>query len=297
YPPADYQLTKLLIRSDRAEEALPLIEQYLEKLPLSLEFQFLRMRAAQALNQPESAFAAEAMLERSAPLVSLNFSTDYIAPLERSFGVSAQVQELSDLSRGEDYAEIEKRCDAIESVLEGRAVYAASIIDLLRVDVAVRARQPERALQICAKLRGEGRESGLMLELEGDAYALLDANDRRAAERWLRALRVAPHAGLHRKLADYYSERDSSQRDSHLGRAALLDGIAAYRGNQLPAAAEFFREATQLTPQDPEPWFYWGEVNFFQEEREKAAQNYRECLKRDSGHVRAAAKLQKIDGN
>ncbi len=91
--PANYQLAKLLIRSERAEEALPLINKNLKGIPFSLGFHFLNYLAMQELNRPEQAQAAREMIEKSAYLVSLNFNNDYIDPFYMKYGQERNVTE------------------------------------------------------------------------------------------------------------------------------------------------------------------------------------------------------------
>lgn len=86
FVPAAYQLAKLLIRADRAEEAIPIIEKNLEEIPFSLEFHYLNYLAMQKLSRPDDSKAAAEMIEKSAYLVSLNFNNDYIDPFYLKYG-------------------------------------------------------------------------------------------------------------------------------------------------------------------------------------------------------------------
>jgi Flp pilus assembly protein TadD len=295
FPPADYQLAKLLIRSGRAEEALPLVERNLANIPYSLEFHFLKHRACLELGRPRAAFKAAAMMERSARLVSMNFNTDYVAPLNARLGVAAKLRELGKVSRGDDLDRIEQLSREIASLLEDAPVFTARHVEDLLIDVAARKKQPKRMLEMLDALREKGREDAFMLEYEGDAWNMLGQADK-AAKCWRRALTLAPTIRLHRKLVEYYGERDPAQRDRHLAGAALRTGIAEYRGNRLEEAIPPLREATQLNPQDPAPWYYLGEMNFHLGRFEKARAAYQHCLQLQPGHGRAAAKLAYLEG-
>jgi len=290
YPPADYQLAKLLIRSERAEEALPIIKQNLARIPYSLEFHFLDQLAQRELGNPRAAFEAGAMVERSAYLVSMNFNTDYVAPMTSRTGIAAKIRELGEVSRGNDLDKIEQLGLEIKALLKDSPVFIARHVDDLLLDVALRKKQPERMLELLENVRKMGREDAVTLEYEGDARELLGQSDQ-AAELWQRALRLTSTERLHRKLAGYYGENNAAQRDWHLGRAALQTGIAQYRSNRLQGAISPLQEATKLNPEDPAPWFYLGEMHFHLGQFEEAQAAYQHCLELQPGHGRAAAKL------
>ncbi|MEX2359202.1 MAG: tetratricopeptide repeat protein, partial [Pirellulaceae bacterium] len=295
FPPAEYQLAKLLIRSGRVDQALPIIERNLAEIPYSLEFHLLDHRANLARNRPRAAFEAEARMERSATLVSMNFNTDYVGPLMMRTGIRPLLQELGEVSTGDDLDRIEQRCVEIKTLLGDAPVFTARHVDDLLVDVALRKKQPELVLDRIAVIRKGGREDALLLESEGDARQMLGQSEKGALA-WNRALTLTPSIPLHQKLARYYAEEESDLRDLHLGRAALLRGIERYRDNRLEEAIAPFLEATEKNPADPDPWFYLGEMHFHLGRPEQAAAAYRECLERKPGHGRAAAKLAHIEG-
>jgi len=91
--PAQYQLAKLLIRSGRAEQALPIIKKYLKEIPHSLAFHYLDYLALSELNRPEEAEAAKKKIGESVYLVSLNFNNDYIDPFYMKYGQERRLNE------------------------------------------------------------------------------------------------------------------------------------------------------------------------------------------------------------
>ncbi len=91
--PAQYQLAKILIRTGRSEQALPIIEANLKKIPRSLAFHYLNYLALSELNRPEEAEVAKKKIDQSIYLVSLNFNNEYIDPFYMKYGQEARLAE------------------------------------------------------------------------------------------------------------------------------------------------------------------------------------------------------------
>lgn len=289
-PPADYQVAKLLIRSGSAEQAVSLIEKNLAWMPDSLEFHFLNQRALEQLQQPRAAFEAGSMVDRSTRRIWLNFNMGYLAPLNERTGIGPILGELGEVAGGDNLARIEEVGQRIKTLLQDSPVFVEKEVDAQLLEVAVRREQPDRVLERLEKIRAAGREDAVTLEAEGDAWAMQGESDE-AAKSWTRALTLTPSIRLHRKLANHFAERNRIQRDWHLGRAALLNGMEEYRGNRLGAAISRLRKAARFSPQDPVPWFYLGEAYLHLGESDDAQDAYQRCLELDPGHGRAEAKL------
>ncbi|TVQ00880.1 MAG: hypothetical protein EA381_06590 [Planctomycetaceae bacterium] len=295
FSPADYLLAQLLLRSDRAEQAAPIIRRKLAELPRSLEFHFLDHRLQLALGRPRAAFEAAAMMERSDYVVSLNFYTEYVMPLERMTGLSTLISPLGEVAGTDDLDRIEELAKQVKAAQGDTPVFMAKIVDDQLLDVAVRGKRPERVLELLAELRVEGRENAGMLEAEGDAWEMLEQPER-AAEHWQRALLLTPSVGLHEKLARHFDSHqpDPERRDRHLAQAKLLQGIEDYRGDRLATAIENLEAATRFNPRDPNPWFYLGEIRFHRRQPELALAAYERCLEIRPGHGPAEAKRRHL---
>lgn len=296
FSPADFQLAKLLVRSDRVEQALPIIRRKLTELPRSLEFHFLDHRAQLALGRPRAAFEAAAKMEQGDYVVGLNFSTEYVMPLDQLTGLSPLISELGEYAGGPDLARIEQLSLQIKSAQGPAPVFMSKIVDDQLLDVAVRGKRPERVHELLAELRAEGRENAYMLECEGDAW-WQSAQPDRAVASWQRALSLTPSVALHQKVAEHFDQRepDSGRRDEHLAKAKLMEGIADYRLDRLPSAIQHLEESSRLNPRDPQPWYYLGEIHFHRRMPDKAREAYRECLERQPHHGRALAKRAHLD--
>lgn len=290
FAPAAYQQAKLLIRAGKAEQALPIIEQNLARIPFSLEFHFLRMQAMQALGRPDEAFESALKLERSAPLVSMNFSTDYVAPLDGRTGLSVALQALAAAIGQDDLDAIEKRCQEIQSLVGEQPVFVVHEVDDRMIEVALRRKEAELALERIKQVRSTGRDDAELDQWEGDAYALL-GDKRRAAECWRQALLATPSIELHEKLAGHVGDDDAEARDRHLGRAAFLKGVAEYRSNRLTTAITALEQATELNPSDPDPWYYLGLLRYYQRRFNDAQAAFEQCLSLRPEHGKASVML------
>lgn len=290
FVPAAYQHSKLLVRSGRAAEALPTIDRVLKQVEFSLEFQALRQRALTALGRDRDAFHAAAMVERSAHLVSLNFNTDYVSPFDQMTGIARRMGSLEQLTQGAALADFEEEVRELRDLMGDAPQVAAQAVDEQLLYIAVRRQQPEKVFELLANLRAQGQEHAWMLEAEGDAWRI-QGDLNRAAASWKRALLLSPSRSLHDKLVAYFGEQQPQQRDWHLGRSALADGIAAYRRNRLNDALPPLREAARLLPDEGAPWFYIGEMHFHLNQPEAARSAYQKCLERQPSHGRATEKL------
>jgi tetratricopeptide (TPR) repeat protein len=287
---AVYQHAKILVRSERAEEALPLIDEVLTILPYSLEFHFLRFRALRALGRDREAFQAATMVERSAHLVSLNYSTQYVMPLDRITGAARLLGQLNEIAGDKDLSRFDQQLRDIKRLTGDQPIFALRVVDEQLLQAAVRSGDSQQAREIITKLRDQGMENEWILEAEGDLWDR-EGETEKAAKNWQRALLLTPKVSLHRKLAAHFGDGQPQKRDYHLGHAALLDGIAAYRKNQLAAALQPLKLASELLADQPTPWYYIGEMHFHLGQTRQATEAYQKCLAIWPNHSRAIAKL------
>jgi tetratricopeptide (TPR) repeat protein len=288
-----YQEAKILVRSGRPAEALPIVDGVLEFSPHALEFHFLRFRALAAMGRERDAFLAASMVERSADRVSLNFNTDFLGPLDHLTGLSRLSGQLAKLTEDGDSARLAQQLREIKDAIGDRPLFASAAIDEQLLRAAVINRDWSGARALITSLRKQGFENDWMIEAEGDLWQQ-QGDTERAAKAWQRALLLAPKQSLHRKLADHYGDDRPEERDYHIGQVSLLEGMARYRNNQLSEALEPLALASGLLPDDPSPWFYIGEMHFHLGDTGQAIQAYRKCLRIRPSHSRAIAKLNHL---
>ena len=288
-----YQDAKILVRSGRPAEALPIVDGVLQFIPDALEFHFLRFRALAAMGRERDAFVAASMVERSGDRVSLNFNTDFLGPLDQLTGLSRLSGPLAKSAEDGDQTQFEKQLREIKDAIGDRLLFASAAIDEQLLRAAVNNRDWRGAWALITSLRKQGFENDWIIEAEGDLWQQ-QGDPQRAAKAWQRALLLAPKQSLHRKLADHYGDARAAERDYHIGQLSLLEGIARYRKNQLSAALEPLALASELLPDNPSPWFYIGEMHFHSGDTKQAIQAYQKCLAIRPSHSRAIAKLNHL---
>lgn len=286
YPAADYQQAKLWIRSGNAEKALPLIRENLANIPFSLGFHFLDQRAQDALGDRRAAFKAKSMVDRSAYLVSLNFNTDYVAPLNAQTGIDARVTDLTEAREDEDWDRVEVIAHEVFSVIGDSSVFAAKPFVDAMLQAMIHKQQPQEVLDLVAKLKSEGRVDAITLEAAGDAYLLLN-DPTQAIECWQRALRLNPSISLHEKLADHGSVGQSF----HRSQVAFKQGLEHYRRNRLRSAIPKFQQAIDINPDSADAWYYLGEMYFHLDQLDEATKAYQKCSELDPRHGKALDKI------
>jgi tetratricopeptide (TPR) repeat protein len=287
FPPADYQLARILLFSGRPMEALEVVERGLDRLPLALEWHRLRGRILDALGRPAEAFAARAMEERSAHLVEVNFNVDYIRPLTAQYGIQRMLRDYAAAMEREPAEKLSQRLDAIATAIGERIIPERTTLMQLRVDLAMRSGNPQDAVDRIAAEPLLRDSDPLIAAYEADALEQLGKQDEATARR-KRLVAIAPTPGLHRKLATACDRSgDETGRDRHLAEAERLEGIAVYRRNDITAAMPRFERAANLDPSNSAALFHWGEMLYHLDRPEEAALVFRKAIDRRPGFGRA----------
>lgn len=257
---AEYQLARLLVHSGRPREAEEIIDRLVTKLPLALELHALRARVLDVLGRPDEALAARAMAERGAHLLEFNYSTVFVRPFTVRHGLGKLVEACEARVAAGEVDEAGRCLAVLDAAIAGRPLPERATAESLRARIALMAGKPHEAVNAVRAEWNRGNHDPALGAIEADALDELGRSDEATALRE-RLVQVSPTADLYRKLASA-SERNGNpkQRDQCLGRAAFLDGMAAYRRNDLETATMFFTEATKFIPGDPSGWFRKGEV-------------------------------------
>lgn len=293
FGPASYQYAKLLIRSNRVDEALPVLDTVLSKAPNSLKFNSLLYQAMDSTGQTEKAWAAAQMLERSEYFIPADLNTNYVKPLSQKIGFNHKMEEYNKLLTTQQMDLLEKKLLSLWKIVEPTTLYQKTTILMSMAEVAFQQRKPDAIFTAVQQLKDLGISSADMLQLEGAAHALNDELDQ-AAELWLRASKMSPNIPLHQMLAKYYDQQnDSTNRDLQLGQAALLKVKSLYWSNQLQPAKKAAEEALQHDPQLDQAWFYLGEIESALAQPDAAMAAYRKCVALNPNHGRALTAIQR----
>lgn len=291
FQPADYQLAKLLVRSGRAEEALPYIERNLAATSNSLVFNQLHAQALESLGRMEEAKQAEDRVERSLYVIPLNFNTSFLTPYSKRHGILKEVEAYNQMLERNDMDHLAKKLDEILELMSERRIpqYKSTLISMLEVEF--QRNNPERMLKLIQKLKEFGIENAETLQFEAGAY-MLSGEMEKAVPLLQRVLEMSPTIEVHQALANYYDQQQNpAKRDFHQAKMALLFAMINFRNNQLKPAEEAIARSVELNPRDPQTWFYYAEIKRLLDDQASAKEAYQKCLKLNPNHGRAIREL------
>lgn len=255
--PARYQLAKLLVRSERAEEALPIIEGVLARRPESLKFRDLQYRAYLTLGREEEADVAAQLLERSRHVVPLNPGMDFVEQYHIRFGMNQRIEEFNELAATDDMDRIADRLEELLSHERSRRTPHDSIFYFRLLEVELTRERPDRMQAILQELRSLGEQNAELLRYEGEMHALRGELEAAVAS-WQRVVRMDPfNEDAHLRLAEHFQQvGDEAGQNRH--RAALLriQAEELFHSNQLPAARQAVQAALELNPEDSRALHY-----------------------------------------
>ena len=170
FPPAEYQLARILLFSGRPREAEAIVRRGLESLPLSLEWHRLHARILDALGRPAEAAVAREMEERSAHLLEVNFIVDYIGPLTEKVGLNRLLADYEAARQTADTADLDQRLRQIEAAIGDRLIPERFLAAQLRAELALTRAEPEVALKAIEAAEQLGGAGPQLLQLKAAAW-------------------------------------------------------------------------------------------------------------------------------
>ena len=294
FMPADYQLARILFFTDRPREALKIVDRGLERLPLSLEWHRLRGRILESFGQTTEAFEAYCMEERSAHLLEVNFHTDFIQPLTIQYGLQRMIEECRGLMLNGTSDMLLERLDEIDSIIGDQLIPERLTALQMRAEVLLKSKEPNKMLAVIDAYKKLGGSIVDVLAFEAEALSQLGRTED-AIRRREQLLALSPSRQLHLDMAERCDARDErKQAAKHRSKADLLDGIAAYRRNDLSTALDKFEDSVREDPTNAYALFHQGEMLFHLMQPEQASQALHEATVQRPGFGRAQEYLSGI---
>lgn len=295
FQPARYQLAKLMVRSGRAEEALPLIERNLADVPNSLKFLQLKSKALEALGRTEDSIQAAENVERALAIVPVNLNTDLVKPYAVRHGIEKELDIYNRLIQQNDMDTLAIKLDEIHDLINNRPIPQHKAILTSMIEVEFQRNNPDRMLALIDQLKKIGIENPDLIQFRAGAY-ILKGEEAKAAEILEQVAQIMPTVEIHQTLANYYqAEKQIEKRDYHLAKAAKLESMMAFRSNRLPAAQEAGARSVKLNPNDAQAWFYLAESERFLDHPAQAKKAYQRCLKLNPNYGRAIRALERMN--
>ncbi|TWT60595.1 tetratricopeptide repeat protein [Rubinisphaera italica] len=292
--PAKLMFNKLLVKSDRGEQALPLINQFLRKLPQSLLFQQVKREALiENADQAQALHAAD-MIERAELLIPVNFNTDFLTERNQNFGFNRHWYEYQTISEKLPPAQ---KLTVLQELQDSQKDYLSPYTLVLLKESARAAADAKNAEVLKHHLNQiENYEivDAEIWELRGDLFDLTGDSDQ-AIQCWNKSVSMTPNNIVYQKLASLYAETEqNTKREQALADAALDTGLTAFRNNDLVTAGEMLKISSKLNSNSARCWFYQAELDRLKKQFSAAKLKYEKCLQINPYHGRARLQLQHL---
>lgn len=289
--PARYQLSKLLIRTDRTGEALPLINESLQQVPGSLKFLELQRRAFLQSGDLKQAEQTAQLLERAQHTIPLHPGSNFIEPFRLQYGIDRHVEEFNKKLRNSSLPELEVELIKLIDQLESSPSTHRQIFLMRLLEVQHQQQLPRKMLETAGKLNNMGINNADVLMYRAEATGIL-GDWNQAAVLGRRAGQMSKAADLHQRLANILQQAGKTD-ESQLEQALTyrLEAMDYFRANELAEALNKIEFALKINPDDPQSWYERGLIQEARGEIKAAQSDFQECLKRAPLHGRARQKL------
>lgn len=293
FAPAAYQLARLMIRSDRAVEAIPVLDRHLLTFPNSLKLIQLRMRAAEAAGDMDLARELHDREQRAEYVLVLEYGQSYISMYAVRHGLAAILSKAMELRTDGGLDQRRRALGRALDIIRRHQFWNYRSVFLAAAHVELGLKNLPAVSSLIDEVRTYTQDGVDVLELEG--LMLAEKGDLVTANQvWLRAIAMKPSASLHQLMAEANANDPEISR-YHQGRQLYWESLAAFRVNQLEMALTGFKKYVQQVPESGSGWYYLGETHRALREFDKADSAYTKCLEIDSGHSRAMVAQRRLE--
>jgi tetratricopeptide (TPR) repeat protein len=288
YPPAKYQLAKLLVRSDRFDEAAPLLQALATSHPRAAEPAWLAAHAALLQGRPHD---GDSDRDRFALATQQLMAEPDAALRQGQRAKYGQARVFDQFTRANAAGDYPSQVRFLGALLQ-RAWHPRYALPL--ASAYLQLNQPQESLRVLKDYADRLGDSAETLQIVGDAQARL-GNAQAARSAWERSVNMNPTAAAYQRLANLEEGfQDTVAADRHKSRWRQCAGIELFRRNELVAAQTSLETATQLDPRADHAWFYLAEVHRLNERNAEARACYDRCLEINPDHGRALASRDRL---
>ncbi|MCA8989643.1 MAG: tetratricopeptide repeat protein, partial [Planctomycetaceae bacterium] len=292
FSPAVVQCAKLLIRSDRAQEAMPLLDQLIVEIPNSLVLRFWKARALEQLGQSKEALESFHEMERCAYLLPTDFRVSVMTPIYNSYGLAAQIQQIQAALGQEDLRSAHDQITRLNITAEPPVTQDRLSALRLHGDIALRIQSPTELLKVSQQLRSLDEDSTEVLNWEASA-AYIQGNQNGARQLWEKLTLMESSEQLFRNLQTCLIAAGESEQADHMLALGLVEaGKRNFRLNQPEEAANFFQQAVEVDKSLEDAWFNLGLMQHYLNLPEAAAHSYQKALELNPNDGRTQRNLQ-----
>jgi Tfp pilus assembly protein PilF len=287
-PFANFELAKLMVRSERVQQAVPLIDGLLQAYPESIEVNLLRARAEQELGNHGSAAEYSERADRGQPILVFRPDHELLSTIRYHFGLGALLREANELE------EVGNLAEASAIFYKALEVQWSAVMVRKIADIEIQLGRGDAATEMIEKINDRVGTTPESLLLLGRAHWSMGRKEK-ARETWARAAWMRCTEEVHSRLATYYeSAGDQEKVDHHRGLAHFSVGIDSFRSNDLPKALDELKKAVELVDDHADSWFYLGEVYRALGRAVRAQEAYNRCQGLDPTHGRVHRGIQRL---
>ncbi len=292
---ADFALSRLLIRDDRAQEAVKILDALIARSPNSMRAHQMQGWAYEKLGNQEAARACFDRSMHTSEMITIHpISREWDVETVNNMGAAVALTASTEaLEAGDTKTATEQAVESFRLMNPlWRPAYAIqACLSYLE------AGQPDVALRYLKRWLIHDGESAYLWELVGDCF-LVKGDEAKAEAAWLRgqtvraSKTVQANAECCRKLADLYvGQGDEMRAERYRGYHLYESGRLQWRDNKIREANEQLSEAVKILDDDALVWFALAEAQRALNDRTRAKESYSRCLELDPHHGRALVGL------
>jgi len=299
-PEAKMLLSRLLIRTGRANQALPLLDELSQQFPEAHDVDLMKSYAASEQGDRRVARRLQELALRHANTIPTGSGPESIAWIDADGAVQSHLdhygwrRRLAEARTLDRDGQTDEAIRIVEEVLESR--WSPTGVVLL-ADLYRRSDRPQTAVELLDDAVKRVGATPQILERLADAHAVAgQAKD--ALDLWETAAQWQPTPELHRKLAQMYAQAgDVSLAKRHRGLQEFRSGVDALQRNRLDEGHLALDQAVAMVPDHVSAWFYLAETCRFLDRQGQAEHAYRKCLELNPDHGRALRGLGYLSAN
>lgn len=293
FPPAAYQLAKLLLREGRAEEAREIVETPLAQAPNSLKFLQLRMRIAEALGNAELSAELHDREDRAQYQVVLEYNQSFISMFAQRYGLAKVLAKAMRLRSEGSLRDRHMVLQRALQVIRAEELWQYRSVMLAAAHVELGLGHTDAAAKLVDEIETFTQTGPDVRELRA-MIAETEGRDERAFELWQKVASQRPSPEVYDALAATRSTISDARRERFVAFASLHRGIESYRSNNLSEAVKQLEAIGESLPDHPARHFYAGECHRLQGNIQAAKVSYQRCLDLNPNHGRSLRRLRQL---
>ncbi len=293
FQPAGYNLAKLLIRSNRAEEAIRIVEQQLADIPNSLKLIQLRMHAAEALGDDDLVAILRDMEDRSQYQVILEYGQSFISMFAARQGLAALLSKALRLKTEGTLIERQKALEPALRVIRSNNLWQFRSVLIAAAQVEVGLGNLKVGNELLAEIEQHTQGGVDVLDLQAQV-AESEGDYESAYKLRLRVASMKPTSEIYLTLSETKVGINDSIRRQHQAMSNLRAAIEAWQYNQITAAEQALQRCEKTLGENELFLFYDGEIKRALGHRDEALKAYEKCLSVNPDHGRSLVRKQQL---